>query len=443
MSPTAGQPTPDDPWETVRRLPRGRRIEIETSNGRRWRGTLVPPHDLSGERVVQIKLDSGYNVGVRVEPTDRLHLLEEEPANGGNGAAPAPARQRPASGDPWVSLLSTGGTIASRVDYRTGGVRPVQEEAELLAFYPDLERDGPVRVTPVFDRLSENLAPEDWQTLAREVGRAFEEGARGVVVAHGTDTLAFTGAALSFQLESLPGPVVLVGAQRSPDRPSSDGVTNLAAAVRIARTAPIGEVVVVMHAGLSDDRFAIHRGTRVRKMHATRRDAFQSRNSPPLGWFDGAPIHWNSTPRPASAGPVRVDDRLAERAGLLWFYPGLSPARAEAFAMDLQGLVLAGTGLGHVSSVHVPWIRAAVQRGTIVAMTSQCLEGAVDPFVYSTGRELLRAGVLYADDLLPETAYVKLLWALGRTHHPKEVGRLMLEDRAGEFTGRRLATGDR
>lgn len=442
-SSTAEEPSADDPWETVRSLPRGRRIEIRSADGRRWRGTLVPPHELSGERVVQIKLDSGYNVGVRVGPGDRLELLEEETPNGGNGSPPPASASRWPATAPWVALLSTGGTIASRVDYRTGGVRPVQEEAELLAFYPDLEREGPVRVTPVFDRLSENLAPEDWQALAREVGRAFAAGARGVVVAHGTDTLAFTGAALSFQLESLPGPVVLVGAQRSPDRPSSDGVTNLAAAVKIARTAPIGEVVVVMHAGLSDDRFAIHRGTRVRKMHATRRDAFQSRNGPPLGWMEGDEIRWTSPPRPPAPPPVRVDDRLADRVGLLWFYPGLSPARAESFALDLRGLVLAGTGLGHVSSVHLAWIAAAVRRGTVVAMTTQCLDGSVDPFVYSTGRELLRAGVLFVDDLLPETAYVKLLWALGRTEDPKEVQRLLLEDRAGEFTLRRVTTGDR
>lgn len=392
---------------------------------------------------MQLKLDSGYNVGVRVAPGDHLEILPEDPSNGGNGGTAPSSPSRSTSEAPWVALLSTGGTIASRVDYRTGGVRPVQEEAELLAFYPDLERDGPVRVTPVFDRLSENLAPEDWQALAREVAKAFAAGARGVVVTHGTDTMAFTSAALSFQLESLPGPVVLVGAQRSPDRPSSDGVTNLAAAVTIARLAPIGEVVVVMHEGLSDDRFAIHRGTRVRKMHATRRDAFESRNGPPLGSMAGGEIVWNATPRPPSPPPVRVDDRLADRVGLLWFYPGLSPARAEAFALDLRGLVLSGTGLGHASAVHLPWIRAAVQRGTVVAMTTQCLEGAVDPFVYATGRELLRAGVLYVDDLLPETAYVKLLWALGRTDDPREVRRLLLEDRAGEFTGRRVAVGDR
>lgn len=391
---------------------------------------------------MQLKLDSGYNVGVRIRPGDRLVLLEEGGPEGGNGSVPSRPTVRAGAGGPWVALLSTGGTIASRVDYRTGGVRPVQEEGELLAFYPDLERDGPVRVTPVFDRLSENLAPEDWQTLARQVQRAFDAGAHGVVIAHGTDTMAFTAAALSFMSEALPGPVVLVGAQRSPDRPSSDGVTNLAAAVRLARTGTLGEVVVVMHEGLSDDRFAIHRGTRVRKMHSTRRDAFQSRNGGALGEIAGGEVHWRHSPRAPAQGPARLDERLGDRAGLLWFHPGLSPARADAFVQDMRGVVLAGTGLGHVSTVHLPWIAEAVRRGTVVAMTTQCLDGSVDPFVYATGRELLRAGVLYLDDLLPETAYVKMLWALGRATDPGEVGRLLLEDRAGEFTHRRTAVGD-
>lgn len=417
-------------------------MELVGADGQTWRGTLVPSHELSGDRIVQLKLDSGYNVGVRVDVGDELRILPaDEPGPDATGPrAPRPAER---ADGPWVALLSTGGTIASRVDYRTGGVRPVQEESEILAFYPNLERGGPVRVVPVFDRLSEDIAPEDWRVLGRQVVRAFRDGAHGVVVAHGTDTLAYTAAALSFLFATLPGPVVLVGAQRSPDRPSSDGVSNLAAAVRLAREGAFGEVVVVMHAGLSDDRFAVHRGTRVRKMHASRRDAFQTRNGPPIGWIDAEGTHWTEPVRPPSSGPAAYDDRWGDRGGLLWFYPGLAPAQAEAFATELRGLVIAGTGLGHVSALHLPWIRAAVQNGTVVVMTTQCLEGAVDPYVYATGRELLRAGVLYAGDMLPETAYVKLLWALGRSDDPAEVRRLILTDRAGEFAPRRQSEGDR
>lgn len=412
----------------------GRPVVVTRADGTVWRGTLVPSHEFSGERIVQLKLESGYNIGVRIEPGDTVETLPLDPppvdANG------VPDRRGPDGSGPWIALLTTGGTIASRIDYRTGGVRPVRSESEILSFYPDLERDGPVRVIPVLDRLSEEIVPDDWMTLADRIVETFSQGAQGVVVAHGTDTLAYSAAALAFLLEDLPGPVVVVGAQRSPDRPSSDGFSNLAQAARLARHPDLGEVVVLMHEGLSDDRFAIHRATHVRKMHSSRRDAFRSRNGGPIATVDGDVVTVHRPFRPRGTGPAKVPSRIDPNGAILWMHPGLAPERAEAFARGLRGLVIAGTGLGHASLVHRGWIERAIGSGTVVVMTTQCLEGNVDPFVYATGRELLRAGVLYADDLLPETAHAKLLWALGRARDPSEVRRLMLEDRAGEFERR-------
>lgn len=418
----------------------GRRVEISDGAGHSWTGTVVPRHDFSGERILPLKLESGYNIGIRIDPTFSFRLLEGPPHASRESSPPSPGRVETIS-DRWVALLSTGGTIASRVDYETGGVRPVKEESEILAFYPDLERTGRVRVLPVFDKLSEDLTPADWAELAEKIVEVFSQGAEGVVVAHGTDTLGFTAAALSFVLVDLPGPVVVVGAQRSPDRPSSDGASNLAAAVAVARDRRIGEVVVVMHAGLSDDRFAIHRGTWVRKMHSSRRDAFASRNGSVLGEVTDGTVRLDRAVRPPSRGPTRADLPLDPRGALLWFHPGLDAGRAGAFVQGLRGVVLAGTGLGHVASAHLDWIRAAVARGVVVAMTTQCLEGNADPFVYSTGRALSRAGVIYLEDLLPETAFAKLLWALGRSEDPSVVGRLLRTDRAGEFTSRHLLRG--
>ncbi len=429
---------PVDTWDRVRALPMGTVVRVTTVDGREWRGAVVPPHELSGDRILQIKLATGYNVGVRVSPSDHFEVVEPAPANG-NGATTGP-RRLPASGPaPWVALLTTGGTIASRVDYRTGGVRPVREESEILGFYPDLDRDGPVRVVPVFDRLSEEIGPPDWEEMARRTVQVFQEGACGVVIAHGTDTLAYTSSALAFLVEDLTGPVVVVGAQRSPDRPSSDGFTNMSAAVRLARHPELAEVVVVMHDGLSDDRFAIHRGTRVRKMHSSRRDAFRSRNGPPIGWIDGATVHLVHPFRSRSPGPARYAGPMGSDAGILWFHPGLEPARAEAYVAGARGVVIAGTGLGHVALSHLGWIRRATGRGATVAMTTQCLEGVADPFVYATGRELSRAGVLYLGDMLPETAYTKLLWALGRSTDPTVVRDLLVTPRAGEVEPRHEA----
>jgi len=437
-APSAAEAGPErmsDVWNELSALPTGKRVEVSDGRGHLWSGTIVPRHDFSGDRVLQLKLDSGYNIGVRIEPSYSFRLsgtpgnvpsIERNPT-------PPPARQ--ATG-PWVALLTTGGTIASRVDYETGGVRPVKEEREILDFFPELEATGRVRIVPVFDRLSEDLVPDDWRVLAEKVVGAFRDGAHGVVVAHGTDTLGFTAAALSFLLADLPGPVVLVGAQRSPDRPSSDGAFNLRAAMEVANDRRVGEVVVVMHAGPSDDRYAVHRGTWVRKMHSSRRDAFRSRNGPPLGFVDGGKVELLLPVRAPSPGPARVDGSVDTRAALLWFYPGLNPERAVRFVEGCRGVVLAGTGLGHVGSDHLGWIRAATERGVVVAMTTQCLAGNVEPYVYATGRELQRAGVVYLGDLLPETAYAKMVWALAKSEKPAEVVDLLLRDRASEFHDR-------
>ena len=431
-----------DPWEALRGLPMGERVEVVDDKGHTWTGTVVPRHELSGERILPLKLDSGYNVGLRIERNYAFRQMGRSRATPSAERSHFSEKNEAASDQPWVTLLTTGGTIASRVDYETGGVRPVKGEREILDFYPELEEGGRVRIVPVFDRLSENLRPDDWWALAEKVVEAFESGAGGVVIAHGTDTLGHTAAALSFLLVDLPGPVVLVGAQRSPDRPSSDGATNLRAAVAVARDKRIGEVVVVMHAGLSDARYAIHRGTWVRKMHSSRRDAFESRNGPPLGMVEAGKVQLTILPRSPSKGPVRAEGPVDARAGLLWFYPGLTPERAAAFAEGLRGIVLAGTGLGHVASDHLPWIREATGRGVVVVMTTQTLGGNADPYVYATGRDLVKAGVLYLGDLLPETAFAKMVWALGRSAECATVERLMTEDRAGEFQLRHLSGGD-
>jgi len=427
------------PWEALRRLPMGQRLEITDEHGRAWSGCVLPSHDFSGDRVLTLKLDSGYNVGITVGPGVTYRLLGGPPPADGSPAPRSPPVDPETRG---VALLTTGGTIASRVDYETGGVRPVSDPGEILAFYPELARSGPVRIVRVFDKMSEDIGPDDWLVLAKHVVEAFDAGAEGVVIAHGTDTLGISAAALSFLLSDLPGPVVLVGAQRSPDRPSSDGPSNLAAACAVARDRRLGEVVVVMHEGLSDRRFAIHRGSRVRKMHSSRRDAFESRNGPPLGSVEDDRVTLSPEVRPPGRGPARVDGPIDRRGALLWAFPGITGEQVAEFARGLRGVVLAGTGLGHVPHTLLPWIRSATSEGVVVAITTQCLEGTTDPYVYSTGREILRAGAVYLGDMLPETAYAKLLWALGHERAPDAVRERLLRDRAGECSPRHRPDGE-
>jgi glutamyl-tRNA(Gln) amidotransferase subunit D len=434
-----------DPYARLRELPLGSHVAIRTKQGGRLEGWILPPDPLSSPRTVRLKVASGYNVGLEIAEDTQVEVLpgptwgeERKPVEVGPTPSHGKRGGRPAKVPPGtVSVLTTGGTIASRIDYTTGGVHPIREPDDPEALYPGITSGGPLEVKGVLEILSEDMTPHDWELLAHEVVSEFHRGAAGVVVAQGTDTLAYSAAGLAYLLRDLPGPVVLVGAQRSIDRPSSDGVANLRGAVRVAREADLGEVVVVMHAGPSDDVLAVHRGTRVRKMHSTRRDAFRTLNGPTLGRLGAEGVRLGPTARRRAVGPARVEGRFSETASLLWFRPGLSPERAESEVGAARGLVLAGTGMGHVASSHLPWIQRATGRGVVVGMTTQCLEGEVDPFVYSRGRELLQAGVSFLGDISPECAYVKLMWALGASEDPTVVRRVLLDDVAGEFGDRR------
>ncbi|MEN6341272.1 MAG: Glu-tRNA(Gln) amidotransferase subunit GatD [Methanospirillum sp.] len=386
-------------------------------------GTYIT--DRAGMRVV--KLDSGYNIGV--DP-DRVSFLERVPI------VSAPAVEAAQDPDlPELAIVSTGGTIASRIDYRTGAVTSQFTAADILRAIPGLAEIARYRTQVLATILSENMTPALWQDLARAVHGAIEDGAAGVIVTHGTDTMSYSAAALAFMLSS-PVPVVFVGSQRSADRPSSDNVMNGVCAASAA-VSDLGEVAVVMHEGPSDDRCAIHRATRVRKLHTSRRDAFRSVGSPPLGTvaFPERTVELGADAVRRGARPLALDDRLEPHCGLVQFYPGMDPHLLDAFA-GYAGLVVAGTGLGHVSTPCIERLGALVAGGTTVVMTSQCLDGRVCDRVYDTGRDLLACGVIEGATMLPEVALVKLMCVLGRTRDPDEVANLMQTDLAGEVLGR-------
>ncbi len=411
----------------------GDEVEVAASDGRVWKGLVMEHHAFSARDVLTIKLGSGYNVGVATAGATIRVLRKLAPRTRASKVATR------SEGKPRVGILATGGTIASYVDYRTGAVHPVTTPEELAGAVPAIADVADVHTRIVFAMFSEDLQPEHWKKLAHEVKAEFDAGARGVVVTHGTDTMQYTAAALAFFLRDLPGPVVLVGAQRSSDRPSSDAEENLLAAVAVAATADLGEPVVVMHSDTGDGRALIHRATRVRKMHTSRRDAFQSLNARPLGHVSLSPSHppvltLSEPVKPASTGPVEVDDVINERVAMIQSYPGLWPDHIESVVLD--GVVLVGTGLGHVAGRTFPALEKLQKAGKTVAMTSQCLNGRVNMNVYSTGRDLQRLGVIPCDDMLPEVAYIKLMWVLGHTADRVEIERLMRTNLVGEMDER-------
>jgi glutamyl-tRNA(Gln) amidotransferase subunit D len=412
------------------RAEEGDSVVVRAKAGR-YEGVLMPHHGFSGEDILTVKLPNGYNVGIEVREIDAIEVAAKR--------APSTVRRapRPAAKDrPTLAILGTGGTIASYVDYRTGAVHPAVTAEELVLSVPELLDIGNVRARVIYSIYSENLKPENWQHLAREAAKELNGGAAGVLIPHGTDTLHFTTAALAFMLRDQTGPVVVVGAQRSSDRPSSDAALNLIAAAH-AGIANLGEVVAVMHGEPGDTFATIHRGTKVRKMHSSRRDAFRSLNASPLGRVhpDGrAELSDRALPR--AAGPTKVDDALDPKVGLTYFHPGQRPGDLEAILPGLHGLVIAGTGLGHVSHDLIPVLQKSIRGGLAVVMATQTLQGRVNLNVYDTGRDLLKAGVIGAEDMTPETALVKLMWVLGHTREPAEVARAMAANVAGEINPR-------
>ena len=409
-------------------------------DGQEYEGIVLPSS--TPERLV-VKLEGGYNVGVdRADATvdvleSDAHAVEYVEDDGGADDATTAVEFDPEL--PTISLISTGGTIASTVDYRTGAVTARFDADDVLRAVPDLAGLANYRGRVVANMLSENMTPDVWEDLADAIVAEIEAGADGVVVMHGTDTMQFTASAMAFMLET-PVPIVFTGSQRSADRPSSDNVMNAVSAVRAA-SADLAEVLVCMHASHSDDRCALHRATRVRKNHTSRRDAFETVGGQPMGFVD----YESGTVSIDGTGVERGERELDRGPGLepdvalLKFTPGMSVERLAALR-DRAGIVIEGTGLGHVHSDWVQTVEEIIDEETPVVMTSQCLEGRVCDRVYDTGRDLIEAGVIEGETMLPGTAKVKLMWALGRidivTEGMAALAELMRTPVAGELTAR-------
>jgi glutamyl-tRNA(Gln) amidotransferase subunit D len=409
-----------------------------TKNNEVYEGILIPRSEYGDEKHLVLKLKSGYNIGISITTSAKVEKI-------GKGTKPAfapPSLPRQHEELPKVAIISTGGTIASRVDYRTGAVRPALTASDLYSVVPELARVARIDAQILFSIFSENMTSEHWSEIAKTIAKQIAGGVEGIVIAHGTDTLGYTAAALSFALQNLPVPVIIVGSQRSADRPSSDAATNLVGAVAAAAKAPFAEVAVAMHETPSDDSIILHKGTKVRKCHTSRRDAFKSINATPIARIQNQKVTMlteDYNKRDPSKKLV-LKPEFDEKVVLLKFYPGLNPAIIDWYTEhEYKGIVLEGTGLGHVSAYSFDAIKKAVKRNMIVAMTSQCIWGRINMNVYDAGRDLQALGVIPLEDILPETAVVKLMWVFGQTKNVEEAKKLLKADISGEFSPRTIA----
>jgi glutamyl-tRNA(Gln) amidotransferase subunit D len=439
----------------------GDTLTIKTSENE-FTGILMPRYESADKNHIVIKLRSGYNIGIAtdkvqsiakiIEPTRDVHdvpatnhetFVDSFKRVGEEYKINQSSNQNDQSKAlPQIALIGTGGTIASKVDYRTGGVSAVLSAAEIYGSVPELKNYASIEPEVLLNKYSENLNPADWTIIATKIKEKVVSGKyQGIIVSHGTDTMHYTASALSFALQNLPIPVVLVGSQRSSDRPSSDAALNLIGATIFAVKSDLAGVFVSMHASPSDDVIACHLGTRVRKNHTSRRDAFESIDSVPIALIRGEILEMQlhqtglKLKKRNNTNGLLVRPDFDKRAVLLKYYPGFNPEFiAHAVAAGYKAIILEGTGLGHVSKECFPRIRNAVESGTLVFMTSQCIWGRTRMTVYETGRDLLDIGVIPLSDMMAETATVKAMWALANTKDIKSTMKLMQENIVNEIS---------
>ena len=414
-------------------------VEVESRKGR-FRGIILPRSETSDDQHVVLKLASGYNVGIAADTITGITIHGRREAH-----YKIPEKQFPVDpGKPNIILLGTGGTIASRLDYRTGAVIPAFSPGELYGSVPELADICNLRTEKLFGVFSENMGPTQYIRLAERIGEEIANGVHGIVIGHGTDTMHHTAAVLSFMVQDSPVPIVMVGSQRSSDRPSSDAAINLTNAVKAAAEGDIAEVQVCMFGPTSDEYCLLHRGTRVRKMHSSYRSTFRTIGDTPLAMIDPRRIRYlrDDYKRRRADRSVKINTAFESKVTILYYYPNMLPDVVDAVVdKGYRGIIIAGTGLGHVNRPLYPALQRAADKGVHMYMTVQTLWGYVQMYVYETGREIMELGVVPAANMLPEVAYMKLCWALGQSDDREAVKRIMLAPVCDETTDREPYNG--
>jgi len=395
-----------------------------------YTGILMPRYETSEDSHIVLKLKSGYNIGIELDEIKDIEKISspEEVAIEENV-------KKTDSALPKILLLSTGGTIASKVDYRTGAVTPALTAADLNDAVPEIAKIANIDAEVLFSEYSENLQPEHWVETAKKIQSVVDLDYKGVIVAHGTDTMHYSSAFLSFALSGLKIPVVFVGSQRSSDRPSSDAASNLIAATRFIAQTDVNGIYVVMHHNESDETISCHLGTRVRKNHTSKRSAFETIGNDPAFLILDEKIIKNSRDEffeNQSFNPrLGIDTRVA----LVKYHPGYEPRQIEALIdLGFKAIIFEGTGLGHVGKTMYDVIEKASAKGLFLGMTSQCIDGRVRMTVYESGRDLLELGITPLENIIPEVALVKTMWALGNSEDNDGLKKLLLENIASEFS---------
>lgn len=395
-----------------------------------YSGIIMPRYEHSDDRHIALKLESGYNIGFEIAKIESIEKVdtpkkitkEEESVERTEGL-------------PKILLLSTGGTIASKVDYRTGAVTPVLTAEELNSSVPELSKIASIDAQMLLSEYSENIMPENWLQIAEKINGFSNSDYSGIIIAHGTDTMHYTSSFLSFALAGFPVPIVLVGSQRSSDRASSDAALNLIGAAKFITESNSKGVFIAMHLDENDDTVACHIGTRVRKNHTSKRGAFQTVGDNPAFIIAENQIQRNMSEDFFKANGYQPKIKLDTRIALVKYHPGYDPKQIDQIVeMGYRGIIFEGTGLGHIGKVMHQAVKSAHEKGLFLGMTSQCIDGRIRMTVYESGRDLLNLGIIPLENMIPEVALVKAMWALGNAQDVEELKKVMLENISSEIT---------
>ena len=395
-----------------------------------YSGIIMPRYEHSDDKHIVLKLKSGYNIGLEIS---KIEKVEKEQV--AEKISETNEKIEKVEGFPKILLLSTGGTIASKIDYRTGAVTPVLTADELNASVPELAKIANIDTEVLFSEYSENIMPEHWLKIAEKIEKYSKSDYSGIIIAHGTDTMHYTSSFLSFALSGFPIPIVLVGSQRSSDRASSDAALNLIGATKFIIENNTNGIYVVMHQDENDDTIACHLGTRVRKNHTSKRGAFQTIGDIPAFIITEKQIQKNISKSYFEKDEFQPRINLDTKVALVKYHPGFDPNLLnQIIEMGYKGIIFEGTGLGHIGKVMYENVKKANEKGIFLGMTSQCVDGRVRMTVYESGRDLLDLGIIPLENMIPEVALVKAMWAIGNSQNVEEIKEIMLQNIASELT---------
>jgi len=395
-----------------------------------YSGIIMPRYEHSDDTHIVLKLKSGYNIGLEIEKIERIE--KKQPSEKIAETIKVAETNRDL---PNILLLSTGGTIASKIDYRTGAVTPVLTAEELNSSIPELAEIANIDTKVLFSEYSENIMPKHWIKIAETIKEYANSDYSGIIIAHGTDTMHYTSSFLSFALSGFPIPIALVGSQRSSDRASSDAALNLIGAVKFLSESKTNGIYIIMHQDENDKSVVCHIGTRVRKNHTSKRGAFQTIGNDPAFIISNNKIHKNMKTEFFTKKEFEPKIKLCEKVALIKYYPGYDPSILKIIVdLGYKAIIFEGTGLGHIGKNMYPIIKMAYEKGIFMGMTSQCIDGRVRMTVYESGRDLLNLGIIPLENMIPEIALVKAMWTTGNTENRDEIKKVMLNKIASEFS---------